>query len=496
MRRNLVFLILVLSVVQTAWAYGSGDITITGGCTGFTLADSVTMNRNNTLSGYEAFVIRATDASGTTVYESAQNNQLLGTTLDFGNGVNFAWTNAPQASPITIAVISVAGNGLAEQQIASEEIVCEDLSSASAAVVSQTRFYRVFPLSGMNMDLYNEPNIGATKLRTMLYNGNSLDYPLLDERNGFYQITIPEVGNVWVQRAQTQIRWGRTTQLNVAVVTGELPAIINLPDGTRATLPQGTEGYILSSTAEVTTLELLDGRVGTVSNLVIQPRTGTFTDTNPIVVGTSSSNSSMDSTTNSVTQTASDGSTIIVSASVAPNASAPVASGNNDLAFFDSLPGYGITNFSPMNMRSGPGAEYTLVGITSGGYFAEMLGRNKQQTWWLVKIGSTSGWVNAEFMLLRGDLSHVPVLEGTGELITPTIVTYSATALYNQPTNLNEAILCNIPQGQYEMIGRDSAGVYYQIDAVCEDGSSMTGWLRGDMGALRNPANVRLPVKG
>ena len=77
MRRNLVFLILLLSVVQTAWAYGSGDITITGGCTGFTLADSVTMNRNNTLSGYEAFVIRATDASGTTVYESAQNNQLL-----------------------------------------------------------------------------------------------------------------------------------------------------------------------------------------------------------------------------------------------------------------------------------------------------------------------------------------------------------------------------------------------------------------------------------
>ncbi|MFZ4827086.1 MAG: hypothetical protein ACOYLB_07000 [Phototrophicaceae bacterium] len=491
MRRNLVFLVLLLSMTQTAWAYGSGNITITGGCGGFSLADSVTMNRNNSLPGYEAFLIRATDANGTIVYQSAQNNQLVGTTLDFGNGINFSWTTAPTSSPITVAIISVAGNGLAEQTISRGEIVCTDLASASAAVTSQTRFYRVFARSGMNMDLYREPNTNS-KLRTLLYNGNATDYALLDENNGFYQITIPDVGNVWVQRAQTQIRWGRTTQLNVAVITGQLPAVMNLPDGTRTTLPQGTEGYILSSTAEITTLELLDGRVGTVSNLVVQVRTGTFTDTNPIVVGATAPTSQA----STVTETAANGSTIIVSASVAPNAPAPAVSGNNDQAFFDSLPGYGITNFSPMNMRSGAGAEYTLVGITSGGYYAEMLGRNEQQTWWLVKIGSISGWVNAEFMLLRGDLSHVPVLEGNGELITPTIVTYSATVVYNQPTNLNEAIACNIPQGQYEMVGRDSAGVYYQIEAVCDNGSSVIGWLRGDMGALRNPANVILPVKG
>ena len=170
----------------------------------------------------------------------------------------------------------------------------------------------------------------------------------------------------------------------------------------------------------------------------------------------------------------------------------------NPIGLAEALPGYAVVNTDNLSVRSGDGPEYTLVAIVDGGTELVVLGRNRfagdAETWWYVQVGDVVGWVSGQFLIMRGDLSHVPEVPVRGDLIQPRfLLIRDQTPLYVSP-DFNATGLCALNGGlEYPVVGRDADMVWYQVQADC-NGSTLTGWVPAYLGAIRNPAALLIPV--
>ncbi len=291
-------------------------------CGGFiSRGGSLVLNRDNTGTGREQFVITATDGEGNVIYAPTVESLKVGLSVQFPDGLYWAWTAEPVANPLTVRIISQAGNGLNEQVVYSILGNCASLESKSDDTA------------------INTPQ-----------GGTSPSVPL--------NVTAPRPTN---------------------------------PEGTVS----GREGYM-------------------------------------------------------------------------------------------------IVNTDNLNVRSGDGAEYTIVAKVDGGTRLIVLGRNASRTWWYVQVGEVLGWVNGELTLIRGDLTRIPIVPVTGEIAAPTLFLYSTTALRTSP-DASAAEICEIRGNQeYYVIGRTASNSWYELQANC--GGTVTGWVREASGGLRNPAGSFIPV--
>ncbi|MBE7474013.1 MAG: hypothetical protein DPW09_04105 [Anaerolineae bacterium] len=65
-----------------------------------------------------------------------------------------------------------------------------------------------------------------------------------------------------------------------------------------------------------------------------------------------------------------------------------------------------------INVRSGPGTAYPVVGQFNPGQTAPVTGRNAEQSWWQVSLADNSlGWVFGELVQLSGSSEGIPVAE-------------------------------------------------------------------------------------
>lgn len=65
-----------------------------------------------------------------------------------------------------------------------------------------------------------------------------------------------------------------------------------------------------------------------------------------------------------------------------------------------------------INVRSGPGTAYPVVGQFNPGQTAPVTGRNAEQSWWQVSLADQSlGWVFGELVQLSGSSDGIPVAE-------------------------------------------------------------------------------------
>jgi len=157
--------------------------------------------------------------------------------------------------------------------------------------------------------------------------------------------------------------------------------------------------------------------------------------------------------------------------------------------------GYAIVNTTAANLRSGPGAQFSRVGQVRGGDNLLIIGHNANQSWWYVQTGDLRGWIFGDLVILRGDLSDLPIVETTSELIAPTLyVGFTGNPLYNELSDFAVS-LCAV-QGNIEhpLLGVSFNQAWYVIEATCIDGSKQVGWLTADAGLVRNPSGVILPV--
>ncbi|RMG85816.1 MAG: hypothetical protein D6712_08810, partial [Chloroflexi bacterium] len=67
-----------------------------------------------------------------------------------------------------------------------------------------------------------------------------------------------------------------------------------------------------------------------------------------------------------------------------------------------------VVNTSFLNVRTGPGAGYTILMTVVGGTELPVLGVARDLVWYQVATDLGPGWVNVNFTLPRGDFSHVP----------------------------------------------------------------------------------------
>jgi len=77
------------------------------------------------------------------------------------------------------------------------------------------------------------------------------------------------------------------------------------------------------------------------------------------------------------------------------------------------------TNF--LNVRSGPSVNEAVAATAAGGSELGVLGRSADGSWYQVALqGGGQGWVNSNFVLLRGNSSLLPVIAGnTGSTLVP-----------------------------------------------------------------------------
>ncbi|MBN1201391.1 MAG: SH3 domain-containing protein [Anaerolineae bacterium] len=74
----------------------------------------------------------------------------------------------------------------------------------------------------------------------------------------------------------------------------------------------------------------------------------------------------------------------------------------------------GIINTGALNLRSGPGPQYTSLGALAGGEQGRIIGRNADWTWWLIQFPAGTGWVSGWYIIVRGDTSGMPFVEPGG----------------------------------------------------------------------------------
>lgn len=157
--------------------------------------------------------------------------------------------------------------------------------------------------------------------------------------------------------------------------------------------------------------------------------------------------------------------------------------------------GYAIVNVYAANLRAGDGSVYTRVGIVRAGDELVVLGRNEAESWWYVQADDTRGWINDELLVLRGDLTNVPIVETIAERTPPTAyVGFTGNLIYDT-FQLEGQSICPI-QGrtEYLLIGRSRTTSWLLIEATCLDGTPVTGWLPASAALIRNTGLVPVPI--
>jgi len=100
-----------------------------------------------------------------------------------------------------------------------------------------------------------------------------------------------------------------------------------------------------------------------------------------------------------------------------------------------AVPALAIQGYSTahLNLRSGPGTQYPVVGMLEYNAPADITGCIADWTWCSVNVGGASGWVSAEYLVINqsgeieqitGPDSGIPVVEaeGVAEVVAPATV--------------------------------------------------------------------------
>lgn len=137
-----------LMAVPAVFAGDGDDVEFTIDCNGFaSRASTMTLNRDNTGTGREAFVVRAVDGNGKVIFNPVRDQFFVGGAVSWEQGEYFWWTAAPERNPIRIEIISQAGNGLSEQLVYSATGTCANLTGVNFLITLQHSVAGFFNLS-------------------------------------------------------------------------------------------------------------------------------------------------------------------------------------------------------------------------------------------------------------------------------------------------------------------------------------------------------------
>ena len=131
------FILIVMALalgaaVLPASAGSSVNATFSLDCKGFSGSGQILLDRDNTGSLREAFQVVVTDGVGNIIYKPVVDSFFVNGTVSWTATNVVAWTSQPEYNPLTLRVVSLAGNKLGEQTIAVATGSCEGLPSLGA----------------------------------------------------------------------------------------------------------------------------------------------------------------------------------------------------------------------------------------------------------------------------------------------------------------------------------------------------------------------------
>jgi uncharacterized protein YraI len=146
-----------------------------------------------------------------------------------------------------------------------------------------------------------------------------------------------------------------------------------------------------------------------------------------------------------------------------------------------------VINTAFLNIRSGPGSQFTVVSTVPGGSELPVFGLTRDGWWYLVQGTFGQGWVNKDFVLFRGDIDVVPIItNATGFLATPMAVVNGALTLYAAPNPTFGVVGAISGPAQVPVVARTADGAWVQLNT-----SVGFGWvpanqvtLTGDTGLI------------
>ncbi len=82
-----------------------------------------------------------------------------------------------------------------------------------------------------------------------------------------------------------------------------------------------------------------------------------------------------------------------------------------------------VTPYFRVNVRSGPGITYTVIGLVTPADTLDITGQNEAGTWLRLNFSGQEGWVFGDLMDVSGDLEAAPVVEAGDSAVLQSSVT-------------------------------------------------------------------------
>ena len=150
-----------------------------------------------------------------------------------------------------------------------------------------------------------------------------------------------------------------------------------------------------------------------------------------------------------------------------------------------------IVNTSFLNVRSGPGAIYSIIGTLPGGVELPVLARNRDASWWQVESPFGIGWVAAEFVIPRGDFRPVPVAQVSAPTAQVRVAIIGTPAsVYVMPDTSSSVLGLALVASELAVTGRTADGGWWQVET-----NVGLGWVQQGAVTLRGDASA-VPVVG
>jgi hypothetical protein len=257
-------------------------------------------------------------------------------------------------------------------------------------------------------------------------------------------VDVPEVGVYWIEAAKSRPRPYACTLTAVRFPGDVTPGIG--PDGSgtlngNVVVRANTEAYLLDNVNGQFKIELFDGSIGWINQNAAQVRDDTRIRIEYCISGRPA----------------------LAVGGQTPGANVP--------AVGDTLPRPRLTNpvavinTGFLNIRSGPGAQYTIVATVSGGSELPVIGIYFDEVWLLVEGRFGRGWVNSEFVLFRGDGRSLPIIRDIGGIVAAPIAIFSTTiTVYNAPNVALGAAGTVIGPLELPVVARTADGLWVQVN--------------------------------
>lgn len=319
------------------------------------------------------------------------------------------------------------------------------------------------------------PTINSSSIGTISANPGII-YTVLEaasqDTGVWYRVDDPTLGVGWVEAIKAQFRpFG--CELSV-VIFNSTTALGRGPDGSGTidgdvTVNPGQEAYLVDAANNLYKVELRDGSTGWVSIEAAEIR-----DRDTVSSDYCASGGVIPSALTSGTGTTA---TTPNTSSTQPQFTGPRA----------------IINTGFLNLRSGPGAQFTVVTSLPGGTELQVIGVAEDFVWYLVRGTFGQAWLNSEFVLFRGDGSTLPIIRdfGGAQISTPLATITNAVTLYSSPSTSGGVIGALSGPIEVNIVARTSDFSWVQLNTPLG-----FGWVPTNQVSLQGDTSLIPVVNG